>query len=159
MVGKRCIRNFCFVVIALSSASCFCQQAQIADQDSAQVAALAVATHQDTISEAALAFSSGEASPIAIDPELNGTLVPANQISKGATPPHFGRQNDVAIFPFANFNPITPITIRNTPHLAISSNKSSVGGSAEYRHWFSGHNAVGVLYTQNPSDGKLLWQG
>ena len=34
-----------------------------------------------------------------------------------------------------------------------------MGGGTEFRHWISGRRAVGLLYTQNPSDGKLRWQG
>jgi hypothetical protein len=163
MARKRRNKNFFFFVIALSSISCFCQQAQRSTRDSAPVPVLGAANHQDTsetISAVEFAFNFSESSPNAVEPELNGTLVPASQPSRGVTPqPFFGRRNDIGIFAFGNFNPVTPITIRNTPHLAISSNKSSVGGSAEYRHWISAHNALGILYSQNPSDGKLVWQG
>ncbi len=70
-----------------------------------------------------------------------------------------GEDTDFGVFVVGNFNPVTYISIQNTPHTVVSSNKSSVGGGVEYRHWFSDHNALGLLYVQNPSNGKLFWQG
>jgi hypothetical protein len=58
-----------------------------------------------------------------------------------------------------NFNPTTQIYIQNEPHQVLSSNKSSLGGGFEWRRWFANDTAIGVAYAQNPSDGKLLWQG
>jgi hypothetical protein len=106
-----------------------------------------------------LAFDADESVPISPNPAF-AILAPNRQPARGGVPqPFSGQRNDVAIFALGNFNPVTDISIRNLPHLAVSSNKSSLGGSAEYRHWFSNRTALGLLYAQNPSDGKLLWQG
>jgi len=101
-----------------------------------------------------------EPAAIVVQPALRGALAPNRQPARGRGPHSlFGPRNDIGIFTFGNLNPVSTISVQNTPHLAVSSNKSSMGGSAEYRRWFSDHNALGLLYAQNPSDGKLLWQG
>jgi hypothetical protein len=71
----------------------------------------------------------------------------------------FWGRADVGIFAMGNFNPTTQIYIQNEPHQVLSSNKSSLGGGFEWRRWFANDTAIGVAYAQNPSDGKLLWQG
>jgi hypothetical protein len=105
----------------------------------------------------------GFAPATALDVTATENAVPTAAAVASTTPPtapfFFVPRSDVAVFALGNFNPATDIIIHNTPHLAVSSNKSSLGGSAEYRHWFSARNALGILYAQNPSDGKLLWQG
>ncbi len=107
-----------------------------------------------------LASDANQPRPISMEPALRGILAPKPQpIPTRAPLSFFGQRNDVAIFAVGNLNPVSNISIQNTPHLAVSSNKSSLGGSAEYRRWFSDRFALGLLYTQNPSDGKLLWQG
>lgn len=71
------------------------------------------------------------------------------------------QSNQVSLEGVGNFNPLTeiflnqpsPVSIYNT---VASSQKSSLGGGAEYDHWFSSHEAFGVRYEQNPSDGKLF---
>jgi hypothetical protein len=68
-----------------------------------------------------------------------------------------GERGDIGFFAVGNFNPTTYITIQSTPPTVISSNKSSVGGGFEYRRWLGNHNALGLLFVQNPSNGKLLW--
>jgi hypothetical protein len=71
----------------------------------------------------------------------------------------FWGRADVGIFAVGNFNPTTQIYIQNTPHQVLSSNKSSLGGGFEWRRWFANDTAIGIACAQNPSDGKLLWQG
>jgi len=71
----------------------------------------------------------------------------------------FWGRADVGIFAMGNFNPTTQIYIQNEPHQVLSSNKSSLGGGFEWRRWFTYDTAFGIAYVQNPSDGKLLWQG
>jgi hypothetical protein len=127
--------------VALITASCFGQQ-----------------VHEAPALQ--LASDSSESAPIAIEPALHGFVAPKPQPTRGRIPQSFfSQRSDVGFFTVGNFNPVSYISIQNAPHTAISSNKSSLGGGAEYRHWFSDHNALGLLYTQNPSDGKLLWQG
>ena len=146
-----------FVVVALMSASCFGQEVGKADRSLATIAPLGVAQLSfDSDAPSSKESNSAESGPIA--PVFAGAVAPNRQPGhEGA--PFWGERNDAGIFSAGNFNPVTYISIQNVPHTVISSNKSSVGGSAEYRHWFSDRSALGVLYTQNPSDGKLLWQG
>jgi len=82
-------------------------------------------------------------------------LVCSAQVTSHAKYP----RNDVGIFAMGNFNPVSYISIQNTPHTVVSSNKSSLGGSAEYRRYLNWRNAIGISYAQNPSDGKLYWNG
>lgn len=71
------------------------------------------------------------------------------------------QSNQVSVVGVGNFNPVTYIYLYQ-PSPAVESNtvgssqKSSLGGGAEYDHWFNPHQAFGVRYEQNPSDGKLL---
>lgn len=69
------------------------------------------------------------------------------------------QSNDIGIFGFGNFNPVSYITIQNTPHVAVSSNESWIGAAAEYRHFFDAHTGLSVIYAQNSSTGNLYWQG
>lgn len=66
-----------------------------------------------------------------------------------------GPRADVGFFTVGNFNSTSYIRLLRADQQVISSNKSSVGGGAEYRWRLSDHNALGLLYVQNPSDGKL----
>ena len=64
-------------------------------------------------------------------------------------------KNEIAISAVGNLNSASYIYLSDaTP--VTSSQKSSVGWGMEYRHWLSPHYAVGALFEQNPSDGKLL---
>lgn len=63
-------------------------------------------------------------------------------------------RNEVGTFAVANFNPTSYIYLSDrTP--VISSNRSSLGWGAEYQRWLSDHYALGAIFEQNPSDGKL----
>lgn len=71
------------------------------------------------------------------------------------------QSNQINITGVGNFNPVTYIYLyqpsQATQNNTVgSSQKSSLGGGAEYDHWFSRYQAFGVRYEQNPSDGKLL---
>ena len=68
-------------------------------------------------------------------------------------------RDSVAIVAVGNLNPITTIWIQNTPHLVVSSNRSAAGAGMEFSHFFSHHFGAALSYSQNPSGGKLLWQG
>jgi hypothetical protein len=95
-----------------------------------------------------------------LHPALRGALAPPPKPLPGVPAvSFFPRRNELGFFASGNFNPLSNILIPNTPHLAVSSNKSSMGAGIEYRRWISNRNALGLLYTQNDSDGKLLWQG
>lgn len=66
-------------------------------------------------------------------------------------------RNEIAISAVGNFNSASYIYLhdyQNEP--VVSSNKSSLGWGAEYRRWLTPHFALGALFEQNPSDGKLL---
>jgi len=64
-------------------------------------------------------------------------------------------RNEIAISAVGNLNSASYIYLRGgTP--VMSTQKSSVGGGMEYRRWLSPHLALGALFEQNPSDGKLL---
>ena len=71
------------------------------------------------------------------------------------------QRNQISVIGVGNFNPVTYINI-NEPdppfgnNTVGSSQRSSLGGGAEYEHWLSPHQAFGVRYEQNPSGGKLL---
>jgi hypothetical protein len=155
MHRKRRLQDIILVAVALTSAGCLGQQVQEAIRSSAPIPPLAVATFTSQ-----LASESGRSATISMEPALHGVLAPNRQPTRGRLPQSFiGPRNEVGIFTNGNLNPVSFISVQNTPHVAVSSNKSSLGGSAEYRRWFSDHHALGLLYAQNPSDGKLLWQG
>lgn len=67
------------------------------------------------------------------------------------------QHNSITISVAGQFNPTSRVYI-NTDQQMISSNRSAVGGSVEYQRWLTPRNAVGFLYEQNPSDGKLVFQ-
>jgi len=70
----------------------------------------------------------------------------------------FGPRTDVGIFTVGNLNSTSFIRLNDASHggqQVVSSNKSSLGGGAEYRWRWNDRNAFGLLYVQNPSDGKL----
>jgi hypothetical protein len=164
MYWKLHIKDIVLVAVASISASCLGQQAEEVNPGSVPISTLGVAASQDAIPSAAtplqLASDSGESAPIAVEPALRGFVAPKPQPTRGGVHPAFyGQRADVGIFAVGNFNPSTDISIQNTPHTAVSSNKSSIGGGVEYRRWFSDRNGLGFLYVQNPSDGKLIWQG
>jgi hypothetical protein len=147
--GEPRSRTIILVAAALFSTSCLGQQPSGASTSFAPAGPPLL-----------LASDSDESASIAVEPALRGGLAPRTQPAPTEVPkPFLGPRNDIAIFTAGNLNPASNIFIQNTPHLAVSSNKSSLGGSAEYRRWFSNRTALGLLYTQNPSDGKLLWQG
>lgn len=71
------------------------------------------------------------------------------------------QNNQITIEGVGNFNPVTYIYLYqpgpvNGDNTVGSSQKSSLGGGAEYDHWFTPYQAFGISYEQNPSDGKLL---
>ena len=66
------------------------------------------------------------------------------------------QKNQLSIGAVGNFNPVTYVYINQVPSTMGSSQKSSIGGGLEYDHWFKPYLANGVIYEQNPSDGKLL---
>lgn len=71
------------------------------------------------------------------------------------------QSNQISVAGEGNFNPVTYIYLYQPSPAAEnntvgSSQKSSLGGSAEYSHWFTPYQAFGIRYEQNPSDGKLL---
>jgi len=102
----------------------------------------------------------GEPAPMGMDPALRGVLEASRRPRARREPwSILERRGDLGFFTVGNFNPVSYIAIENTPHVVVSSNKSSVGGGVEYRGWFSERSGWGLLYSQNPSDGKLLWQG
>jgi hypothetical protein len=65
------------------------------------------------------------------------------------------QNNQVSVAAVGNFNPVTYIYINQVIPTMGSSQKSSVGGGIEYDHWFTPYQAFGLMYEQNPSDGKL----
>jgi hypothetical protein len=170
-----CLRHhkeLVFVAVALISASCMSQQVQERSPGSTSVPPLGVSASENSPPVAAapfprtdppsqLASDSGEPAPIILKPALRGILPPNPEPDRRGPVLRslFGQRADVGLFTVGNFNPSMTISIQNTPHTAISLNKSSMGGGAEYRRWFSDRSALSLLYVQNPSDGKLLWQG
>lgn len=68
------------------------------------------------------------------------------------------QKNDAGVFAVGNLNSVNFVYIgdlaRNGQPMAAT-NRSSVGGGAEYRHWFSDNFAWALTYEQNPSAGKL----
>lgn len=69
------------------------------------------------------------------------------------------QRNELSVSAAGNFNPTSYIWIQNAPHDVLSTNRSSLGGGASYQHWVVQHVGFGAQYEQNPSDGKLLWNG
>jgi len=155
---RAVIGGIAVVALVLVSVRCVGQQVEEPERSTAAISPLGVALPlYDSERSSSSEPNSGEPAPIA--PLLRGVLAPTPQPAKrrrfqGSA----DTRNEIGIFTVANFNPETNIRIQNTPHLAVSSNKSSVGGSVEYRHWISNRTAFGLLYAQNSSDGKLLWQ-
>lgn len=66
------------------------------------------------------------------------------------------QKNQISLTGEGNFNPVTYVYIPQNPPIMGSSQKSSLGGAVEYDRWFTPHQAFGVRYEQNPSDGKLI---
>ncbi|HTV54143.1 MAG TPA: hypothetical protein VMI06_04430 [Terriglobia bacterium] len=69
------------------------------------------------------------------------------------------QKNAVEIFAVGNFNPSTYIFLgykTANPLPTFSSDKSAMGGGADYQFWFKPHVAAGLEYEQNPSDGHLV---
>jgi hypothetical protein len=70
------------------------------------------------------------------------------------------RRNEIVILAVGNFNPSSYVYLHgpdgslNLP--MTSSSKSSLGWGAEYHRWLRPHFAIGGMFEQNPSDGKLL---
>lgn len=65
-------------------------------------------------------------------------------------------QNQISISAVGNQNPVTYVYIDQILPTMGSSQKSSFGGGIEYDRWLTPSLAVGAMYEQNPSDGKLL---
>jgi hypothetical protein len=66
-------------------------------------------------------------------------------------------RNEIAISAVGNLNSDSYIYLHDyQDEPVMTSNKSSVGWGAEYRRWLSPHFAIGPIFEQNPSDGKLL---
>ena len=69
-------------------------------------------------------------------------------------------RNEIVLSAVGNFNPDSYVYLHgpnrdlNLP--MTSSNKSSLGWGAEYHRWLKPHFAIGAMFEQNPSDGKLL---
>jgi hypothetical protein len=106
------------------------------------------------------ADDSGEPTAIAVAPSMRSAFAPNRQ--PGERLPLlrslFGRRTEVGIFTVGNFNSTSFVHLNDSSHggqQVVSSNKSSFGGGAEYRWRWSDRNALGFLYVQNPSDGKL----
>lgn len=72
-----------------------------------------------------------------------------------ATASAAAQKNQISVMGEGNFNPVTYVYIDHPIPIMGSSQKSSLGGGAEYDRWFNPHHAFGVRYEQNPSDGKL----
>lgn len=64
-------------------------------------------------------------------------------------------KNEIAISAVGNLNSVSYIYLSNGLPVT-SSQKSSVGWGMEYRHWLAPHYALGAIFEQNTSDGKLL---
>ena len=65
------------------------------------------------------------------------------------------QKNEITASAVGNFNPVTYVNIQQTIPTMGSSQKSSIGGGVEYNRWFNPSHAFGIVYEQNPSDGKL----
>lgn len=65
------------------------------------------------------------------------------------------QKNELSVQGVGNFNPVTYVYINQAIPTMGSSQKSSVGGGAEYDRWFSRYQAFGLRFELNPSDGKL----
>ena len=137
----------------ISVGCCFGQQVLKLDGSSA--------SPSPSSSTSEVASNSGSSIETTVTPPVFAIMAPRPQPA-GRKPflwPLFGAHPETGIFAVGNINTISKIYIQNTPHEVISSNKSSLGGGFETRRYFGDNTAVGLLYTQNPSDGKLLWQG
>jgi hypothetical protein len=54
-----------------------------------------------------------------------------------------------------NFNSTYNVGLAHGAYQIRGSNKSSLGAGWETRRYWNAHNALGLLYVQNPSDGNL----
>ena len=79
-------------------------------------------------------------------------------------------KNELAVSAVGNLNSVSYIFLSQRVFTAdgalsqdgrptTSSQKSSVGWGMEYRRWLSPHYALGAIFEQNTSDGKLLPAG
>ncbi len=64
------------------------------------------------------------------------------------------QKNQLTLTAEGNFNPVTYSYVNMPGSTLVDSQKSSLGGGAEYDHWFTRYQAFGVRYEQNPSDGR-----
>jgi hypothetical protein len=149
MSRKLFIEGVNLAVIALISIGCPGQQVQEANRGSASL--IGIAASRDVVAPTA---------PIALKPALRGALSPNRQPAKRlpVLDSLFGPRTDIGIFTVGNFNSTSLIHLNDSSHggqQVVSSNKSSFGGGAEYRWRLSDRNALGFLYVQNASDGKL----
>jgi hypothetical protein len=64
------------------------------------------------------------------------------------------QKNQFSLTAEGNFNPVTDSYVNQAIPTLVDSQKSSLGGAAEYDHWFTRYQALGVRYEQNPSDGR-----
>jgi hypothetical protein len=64
------------------------------------------------------------------------------------------QKNRVSLTAVGNLNSVTYFYIDQGTATLVDSQKSSLGGGAEYDHWFTSYQAFGVRYEQNPSDGR-----
>ena len=88
--------------------------------------------------------------PPIISAEHRGDLFKA-QVKPATTAP----RNEAVISGFVNFGPWYPVTIGHGYQTFLGGEATKAGGSAEYRRYFQPHFATGVLYEQNPSEGRL----
>ena len=66
------------------------------------------------------------------------------------------QRSDVELFTAGVLNPTYHIYLSGQPGLEIiGTDKSSLGAGAEYRRYWGQHNAIGLMYAQNPSEGRL----
>jgi hypothetical protein len=64
------------------------------------------------------------------------------------------QKNRVSLTAVGNLNSVTYFYIDQGTATLVDSQKSSLGRGAEYDHWFTSYQALGVRYEQNPSDGR-----
>jgi hypothetical protein len=172
--------NFCLVAVTLISSACSAQQLPQATEDStpslASVAATgtAPAATSTPIEEAAKnsdpfprtssssrpASDSGEPIPIVPAAALVAVRAPIRQPARRVPLLRaiFGPRTEMGFFAVGNYNSTSFVHLNDASHggqQIVSSNKSSFGGGAEYRWRLSDRNALGFLYVQNPSDGRL----
>jgi hypothetical protein len=148
MCQKRHIAGVGLFTVALISISCLGQQVQEANRDPSPL--YGTAPSQNAIPPIA---------PNAVKPALRVVAPKRESATNGPVLRSlFGQRADVGIFTVGNFNPASFVHLDDASHggqQVVSSNKSSLGGGAEYRWRWGDRNAVGFLYVQNPSDGKL----